>query len=171
MARVTIEDCRKYIPNRFELVILAAQRAKDLSLGMPPLIQKTKDKDPVLALREIAAGAIDCKKLRDLVLSKHIDPMKKGFKSMKQTAELEEIFKDLASSVVTEVASNNQISDGYEHDDLVDLDSCCNHSGSDEEKYDYEESDDSDEDHHHKQNIKQQVFDVDVVFDDAEVED
>ncbi len=170
MARVTIEDCRKYISNRFELVILAAQRAKDLSLGMPPLIQRTKDKDAVLALREIAAGVIDCKKLRDLVLSKHIDPMKKGGKSIGHSADLEEIFKDLASSVVPDTTPNNQISDGYEHDDLVDLDECCNHIRSDEEKYD-EEADDTDEEHHYKQNIKQQVFDVDVVFDDAEVED
>ena len=171
MARVTIEDCRKYVSNRFELVILAAQRSKDLSLGMPPLIQKTKDKDAVLALREIAAGAIDFKKLRELVLSKHIDPMKKSSKSMSSSAELEEIFKDLASSVVPDIAPHNQISDGYEHDDLIDLDECCSHVRSDEEKYDYDETDDTDEEQHYKQNIKQQVFDLDVVFDDAEVED
>ncbi len=66
MARVTVEDCRKNLPNRFELVILATQRAKDIALGLPTLIQqKGKDKDTVLALREIAAGVIDCDKLRE----------------------------------------------------------------------------------------------------------
>jgi DNA-directed RNA polymerase subunit omega len=168
MARVTIEDCRKHIPNRFELVILAAQRAKDLSLGMPSLIQKTKDKEAVLALREIAAGAIDCKKLRELVLSKHIDPMRKGFKSSNQAADLEEIFKDLAASVDnTTVAVNN---DGYEHDDMLELDECCSHhvNTDSEDKFEYDEGEDPEDD---RQNIKQQQFDIDVSFDDEDVKD
>ena len=162
MARVTIEDCRKYIPNRFELVILAAQRAKDLSLGMPPLIQKTKDKDAVLALREIAAGAIDCDKLRTLVMSKYIDPMTKTLKSMHQSIELENIFKDLAASVTHELPAD----DGYEHDDMIAPDECCTHFKSEDDEI-YNDEEDS----NHKQNIKQQQFDVDVTFEDAEVED
>jgi DNA-directed RNA polymerase subunit omega len=167
MARVTIEDCRKHIPNRFELVILTAQRAKDLSLGMPPLIQKTKDKDAVLALREIAAGAIDCKKLRELVLSKHIDPMRRGLRSSNQSADLEEIFKDLAASVDNTAVTVN---DGYEHDDMLDLDECCSHhvSSDSEEKFDYDEGEEAEDD---RQHIKQQQFDIDVSFDDEEAED
>ena len=57
MARVTVEDCLKKIPNRFELVLAAAQRARQLSSGSVARID-AKDKPPVIALREIAAGVI-----------------------------------------------------------------------------------------------------------------
>jgi DNA-directed RNA polymerase subunit omega len=54
MARVTVEDCTNNIPNRFELVLVAANRSKKLSRGMAPLVKRDNDKNPVLALREIA---------------------------------------------------------------------------------------------------------------------
>lgn len=57
MARVTVEDCLKKIPNRFELVLAAAQRARQLSSGSVARID-AKDKPTVIALREIAAGVI-----------------------------------------------------------------------------------------------------------------
>lgn len=59
MARVTVEDCLDKIPNRFDLVVLAARRARDLTLGKPPLVEEEKDKPAVIALREIAEGLID----------------------------------------------------------------------------------------------------------------
>ena len=55
MARVTIEDCIDKLPNRFELVLLAAHRARLLSQGAPLTVDRDRDKDPVVALREIAA--------------------------------------------------------------------------------------------------------------------
>ncbi len=58
MARVTVEDCLKKIPNRFELVLAAAMRARQLSSGAVARID-AKDKPTVLSLREIAAGAIE----------------------------------------------------------------------------------------------------------------
>jgi DNA-directed RNA polymerase subunit omega len=54
MARVTVEDCAANIPNRFELVLVAANRSKKLSRGIAPLVKRDNDKNPVLALREIA---------------------------------------------------------------------------------------------------------------------
>jgi DNA-directed RNA polymerase subunit omega len=57
MARVTVEDCLKQVPNRFELVLAAARRAKQLLKGAPPLIE-SDNKELVTALREIAAGHI-----------------------------------------------------------------------------------------------------------------
>ena len=54
MARVTVEDCIKLIPNRFELVVLAAQRVRDIVAGDPILVKRDNDKNPVIALREIA---------------------------------------------------------------------------------------------------------------------
>jgi DNA-directed RNA polymerase subunit omega len=59
MARVTTEDCTEIIPNRFDLVILASQRARAISEGAPLLAERSKNKDPVVALREIAERAVD----------------------------------------------------------------------------------------------------------------
>lgn len=56
MARVTVEDCVTKIPNRFELVMLASQRARDISAGAEPTVDEDDDKRPVIALREIAGG-------------------------------------------------------------------------------------------------------------------
>ncbi len=57
MARITVEDCLKRIPNRFQLVVVAARRAKDLLRGAPPLV-KSDNKEVVSALREIAGGKV-----------------------------------------------------------------------------------------------------------------
>ena len=57
MARITVEDCLAQIPNRFELVVVAARRAKDLLKGAPPLVD-SDNKEVVTALREVAAGKV-----------------------------------------------------------------------------------------------------------------
>ena len=59
MARVTVEDCLDKIPNRFDLVVLAARRARDITLGRAPFVETENDKPTVIALREIAEGKID----------------------------------------------------------------------------------------------------------------
>jgi DNA-directed RNA polymerase subunit omega len=59
MARVTVEDCIVQVPNRFELVLLAAQRARNIGRGEEMTIQRDNDKNPVVALREIADTTID----------------------------------------------------------------------------------------------------------------
>jgi DNA-directed RNA polymerase subunit omega len=58
MARVTIEDCLEHVENRFKLVLLASARARQLSHGATEFLPRGKDKDTVLALREIAAGHV-----------------------------------------------------------------------------------------------------------------
>ena len=58
MARVTVEDCVDKIPNRFDLVLTAGFRARQLSGGAEPMLERDRDKNPVVALREIAAGHI-----------------------------------------------------------------------------------------------------------------
>ena len=64
MARVTVEDCLERIPNRLELVILAAKRTRQLLEGSEPFISNTKDnKEPIVALREISAGKIILKSI------------------------------------------------------------------------------------------------------------
>ncbi len=68
MARVTVEDCVEKVPNRFELVMLAAQRARDLAAGSPETVERDNDKSPVIALREIAEETIDRDNLRELLV-------------------------------------------------------------------------------------------------------
>src|SRR4030066_90438 len=58
MARITVEDCLKRIPNRFQLTLAATYRARQLAQGGTPLIEATRDKPTVVALREIAAGKV-----------------------------------------------------------------------------------------------------------------
>ena len=59
MARVTVEDCIVQVPNRFELVLLAAQRARNIGRGEEMTVERDNDKNPVVALREIAETTID----------------------------------------------------------------------------------------------------------------
>ena len=70
MARVTVEDCVERVPNRFELVLLAAQRARNLSRGEELTVERDNDKNPVVALREIAEETIELPRLElDLIKS------------------------------------------------------------------------------------------------------
>lgn len=64
MARLTVEDCIDRIPNRFELTLLAAQRARELSGGATLTVDRDNDKNPVIALREIAENTIDLDGIR-----------------------------------------------------------------------------------------------------------
>ena len=59
MARITVEDCLDKVSNRFELVLMATKRARQISKGAMPLVEEENDKPTVLALREIADGKID----------------------------------------------------------------------------------------------------------------
>lgn len=63
MARVTIEDCLKHVPNRFDLVLLASKRARQLMAGAEPLVPINNDKVTVIALRELAEGLLDLEAL------------------------------------------------------------------------------------------------------------
>jgi DNA-directed RNA polymerase subunit omega len=69
MARVTYEDCVLKVPNRFDLVMLAAQRAREISAGSNPIVDRDNDKNPVVALREIADSAIDLDNLKQAVIT------------------------------------------------------------------------------------------------------
>ncbi len=59
MARVTVEDCLEHVENRFKLVLLASKRARQLNKGADEFVERGKDKDTVVALREIAAGHVN----------------------------------------------------------------------------------------------------------------
>ena len=65
MARVTVEDCVDKIPNRFDLVLMSAHRARQLSRGADPLVDRDRDKNPVVALREIANKSLKPDELKE----------------------------------------------------------------------------------------------------------
>ena len=71
MARVTVEDCVDKIPNRFDLVMMAAHRARELSAGADLTIERDNDKNPVVALREIADETITASGLRESAIEAH----------------------------------------------------------------------------------------------------
>ncbi len=91
MARVTVEDCIVQVPNRFELVLFAAQRARDISAGAQITLDRDRDKNPVVALREIAETKLDQGILKDSLISgmqKHADIDKP--EEVNEMAELEQ---------------------------------------------------------------------------------
>ena len=76
MARVTVEDCVLKVPNRFELVLFAAQRTREITAGGPLTVDRDDDKNPVVALREIAEETIEIDHLRTVVvrgMQKHVE--------------------------------------------------------------------------------------------------
>lgn len=76
MARVTVEDCVQLVPNRFKLVLLAGQRARALSMGADLTVERDDDKNPVIALREIADKTVGIDELEENILQglqKHVE--------------------------------------------------------------------------------------------------
>ena len=69
MARVTVEDCVDKVPNRFDLVLMAAQRARQVSGGADLTIERDRDKNPVVALREIAEETVSPRELEEAIIS------------------------------------------------------------------------------------------------------
>ena len=69
MARVTVEDCVEKVPNRFSLVLLAAHRARAVSAGSAILVDRDNDKNPVVALREIAEDVLDADGVRENLIT------------------------------------------------------------------------------------------------------
>jgi DNA-directed RNA polymerase subunit omega len=95
MARVTVEDCVDKIPNRFDLVLMSAHRARQLSGGAETLVDRDRDKNPVVALREIAGKALKADEIREEYI-----------KSLQRHAEVDE---PEASQQTEEVASDDML--------------------------------------------------------------
>jgi DNA-directed RNA polymerase subunit omega len=68
MARITVEDCMNVVENRFELVVIASKRAKDIACGANLTIERDNDKNAVIALREIAQGLVICEVVRESIV-------------------------------------------------------------------------------------------------------
>jgi len=113
MARVTVEDCIIKVPNRFDLVMVAAQRARDISSGAALTIERDNDKNPVVALREIADTTIDLEALTNAVvqgLRKHVEteePVEEGSFGTGDT----DILSDLSQTPDEAVAEDEEDDD------------------------------------------------------------
>ena len=92
MARVTVEDCIEKIPNRFDLVIAAAQRSREISNGMPIEIDRDNDKNPVVSLREIACDAVDAESLHERFIRSMQKNLINEDKNLEEELSLEEEF-------------------------------------------------------------------------------
>jgi DNA-directed RNA polymerase subunit omega len=112
MARVTVEDCVERIPNRFELVMLAAKRSREISSGSGLTVERDNDKNPVCALREIAEDTVPLDELREELvrgLQKHIE--------VDEPEEDDEIEMMTAASLANEVGMNIAVSGSSSIDD------------------------------------------------------
>ena len=143
MARVTVEDCVDKIPNRYELLMVAAQRAKDISSGSPITLPRDNDKNPVIALREIANETVSIEELqKSLVmgLQKYVEveePEEEELEIMaaeKELVELDEQFSGLLLD--SEISDNMQL---VEEEDGIELDAGAD-SFSDEDDLQLDDS-------------------------------
>ncbi len=137
MARVTVEDCIDKIPNRYELLMVAAQRAKDISAGSPITLPRDNDKNPVIALREIAEETVSIEELqKSLVmgLQKYVEveePEEEELEIMaaeKELVDLDEQFKGLLLD--NELNDSMQVVDD---DDGLDLEADADVAADDDD--------------------------------------
>ena len=104
MARVTVEDCVLKIPNRFQLVMMAAQRSRELSVGGELTVDRDNDKNPVVALREIADETIPLEELETAViegLQRNIDVDEIAEEEDDEMLQVTEALNELAGLVDT----------------------------------------------------------------------
>lgn len=118
MARVTVEDCVKRVPNRFELCLIASNRAEDILTGAPTEIENKKEKVAVIALREIGDDMVDVDKIKENILS-----------TLKGTSSFD--YEEMILEDVREVGEASEESD---------------HEGEEPEDEEYEDEDEEDED-------------------------
>lgn len=111
MARVTVEDCVLKVPNRFELVMLAAQRAREVASGAPLTVDRDNDKNPVVALREIADETVSLDYLKNSLI--------KGHQKIVEPEEPEEEIAELMASEQDWITQSADDMGGLDGDDAL----------------------------------------------------
>ncbi len=104
MARVTVEDCVTKVPNRFDLVLMSANRARQISAGEEMTVEEDRDKYPVIALREIAEGTITPDEMKEEVI--------RGMQRHVEVDEPEE--DDMATQMLSQIFSDDIDPDAIE---------------------------------------------------------
>ncbi len=112
MARVTVEDCLLKVHNKFELVLLASKRARDIERGATPSVPKDNDKPTILALREIAEETISLDGLRELTKKSLVEEETPSF-SVNPSEEIEE---EMLNNMTEENTTIEEDSDDTEED-------------------------------------------------------
>lgn len=146
MARVTVEDCVEKVPNRYELLMVAAQRAKDIEAGAPLQVDRDNDKNSVVALREIAEGKVsieDLQKSLVMNLQKYVEveePEEEELEIMAAEKELSDLDNQFDSSMLldSDVADSMQIHDA---DDSLDSDDALDDDDFDDTSADFGDDD------------------------------
>jgi DNA-directed RNA polymerase subunit omega len=122
MARVTVEDCVVKVPNRFELVLLAAQRAREITSGAPLSLDRDDDKNPVVALREIAEETVGLTHLKDSLvrgMQKHVE-----MDDAEEAPEIEQTLFGIADptgAVIGEEETGERAIDDELEEDLLEV--------------------------------------------------
>ena len=109
MARVTVEDCIKKVPNRFDLVVAASQRSREISNGMQIEVERDNDKNPVVSLREIAEDAVDPAALHE----RFIRSMQKNIIKKEVKSEEDSSVEDEFSAYLSNTNSDNKLESGF----------------------------------------------------------
>jgi DNA-directed RNA polymerase subunit omega len=122
MARVTVEDCKVQVPNRFDLVILASQRAKQIVSGSPLTIARDNDKDTVVALRELAAGSVNPEVLTELQITalrknRPIEHENEDEDEVNESMALEDLSESMGPAIYVDDVDEEEI-EGFEPIDL-----------------------------------------------------
>lgn len=116
MARVTVEDCIEKIPNRFELVMVAAQRARQIGSGAALTLDRDNDKNPVVALREIADTTVDVDTLKEEIIrgKQRIIALDDDGEDVVDSMEGEEEWKAMARSASVDMGADDDDDDDSE---------------------------------------------------------
>lgn len=119
MARVTVEDCVLKVPNRFELVMVAAQRARRIGTGAALTVDRDNDKNPVVSLREIAENTVEVEALKEDLISSHqrVFPMDDDKDDVIEDMQGEEEWNALVAEANAGFATSEDFSDDDEDDE------------------------------------------------------
>ena len=109
MARVTVEDCINKVPNRFDLVIAAAQRSREISNGIPIEVDRDNDKNPVVSLREIASDVVDAESLQE----RFVRSMQKNLIKEETIPEEDTSLEDEFAAYLNDSKTENVIKDDF----------------------------------------------------------
>lgn len=121
MARVTVEDCAEVVPSRFELVALAAQRAKLIAAGGEIAVDRDNDKDAVVALREIAERKVEVEFLRDLLVQNCQEKVKLDEYGVEEVKDAGEDISEAAEDLMKEMqGAPVELDDSLYGDDNAD---------------------------------------------------
>jgi DNA-directed RNA polymerase subunit omega len=123
MARVTVEDCVVKVPNRFELVLVAAQRAREITAGSQLTIDRDDDKNPVVALREIADDTVPLDRLQDSLIrgmQKHVE-IDEPEEAIELEPSLFGVAEELAGTVISEDETDEEAVDEELSEDMLSI--------------------------------------------------